>query len=209
MTPILHLRSSGAYAWEKVLKYKGMFGLLPKAPRLRLACCRRCGAQIDRRRCGVKIVWHVDETAPKKMWPTNFSCSPNACLRCYGAPKVRLWRLRQRTKHALSELLTFPDQLKLLGWIRWCMQLNSMTKDMQVGDLQFHLIGGWLLDWLLGPCLFSVADCRLHLVGCYNLQAETNRIVTIHRPDCHSPTICFLSTISNDLQHAKLKQTGP
>ena len=32
-----------------------------------------CGAQIDRRRCGVKIVWHVDGTAPKKVWPTNLA----------------------------------------------------------------------------------------------------------------------------------------
>jgi hypothetical protein len=26
-----------------------------------------CGAPIDRRRCGVKIVWHVDGTVPKKV----------------------------------------------------------------------------------------------------------------------------------------------
>jgi hypothetical protein len=72
-----------------------MFGLLPKAPYLRLACCHRCGAQIDRRRCGVKIMWHVDRTVSNKVWLSKFNRSPNAYLWCCDASKIRLRCLRQ------------------------------------------------------------------------------------------------------------------
>jgi hypothetical protein len=77
---------------------RSMFGLLGRRHALRLAWCHKCGVQIERRKCGMKIIWHVDGIMSKKVWLPKFSHSSNTCLRWCGASKVRLRRVRQRTK---------------------------------------------------------------------------------------------------------------
>lgn len=51
-----------------------------------------------------KKVWQAQGTSPHFLWPPKVSHEPNTYPQKCGMPNLRLWRLRQPTKHTLSLL---------------------------------------------------------------------------------------------------------